>query len=268
MSTRFLLSGLLALFVCLPATAQTARVVDDDGWCRNDRWNNNGETYCEVREVTLDARDLLEVDGGTNGGIQVRGWDRNEIQIRAKVQGNARSEERAQELAEAVTIRTGSVIKADTPNSRNREWTSVSYRIYVPHNTDLELETHNGGIDIAEVTGDIDFDALNGGVTLERLAGDVRGSTTNGGLDVELDGDAWAGRGLDVKTTNGGVTVYVPQDYNADFETGTVNGRLNLDFPMMVSGRIDRTIRTTLGDGGAPVRVRTTNGGVDIRRGG
>lgn len=248
MTTRFLLFGLLALFVYLPAAAQTARVVDDEGWCRHDRWNQDGETYCEVREVTLDARDLLEVDGGTNGGIQVRGWDRDEIQIRSRVQGHARSEARARELAGAVTIRTGRVIEADTPDGRNHEWTSVSYRIYVPHNTDLALETHNGGIDIADVAGEIDFRALNGGVTLERLAGDVRGSTTNGGVDVALDGDAWSGSGLDVETTNGGVTVYVPENYSADFETGTV--------------------RTTLGDGGAPIRVRTTNGGVDIRRGG
>ncbi len=34
----------------------------------------------------------------------------------------------------------------------------------------------------------------------------------------------------------------------------------------MVQGRIDRVIRTRLGDGGPRIRVMTTNGGVVVRR--
>ena len=108
---------------------------------------------------------------------------------------------------------------------------------------------------------------VNGGVTVEDAAGDIQARTQNGGVNVRLDGRRWDGRGLDVETRNGGVTVDVPDGYSAELETGTVNGRLRIDFPItMRSGLIGRLVSTTLGSGGAPVRVLTTNGGVAIRR--
>jgi DUF4097 and DUF4098 domain-containing protein YvlB len=81
-----------------------------------------------------------------------------------------------------------------------------------------------------------------------------------------LTGDSWEGRGLDVETRNGGVKVSIPEDYSAELETGTVNGRVNIDFPVTVRGQIGRNIETKLGTGGAPIRVKTKNGGVTISR--
>jgi len=83
---------------------------------------------------------------------------------------------------------------------------------------------------------------------------------------VTLDGERWRGAGLDVRTQNGGVTVEVPQRYNAELETGTVNGRVDLDFPVTVSGRLGRSLTTKLGTGGPPIRVTTQNGGVALRQ--
>jgi hypothetical protein len=58
----------------------------------------------------------------------------------------------------------------------------------------------------------------------------------------------------------------VPEKYNAQLETGTVNGGMRIDFPITVQGTIGRRLTTKLGDGGPPVRVTTVNGGVTIRR--
>ncbi len=60
--------------------------------------------------------------------------------------------------------------------------------------------------------------------------------------------------------------VRIPEQYSARLETGTVNGGLNIDFPITVSGRVDRQITADLGAGGAPIRVRTHNGGVKISK--
>jgi DUF4097 and DUF4098 domain-containing protein YvlB len=76
----------------------------------------------------------------------------------------------------------------------------------------------------------------------------------------------WAGDGLDVKTTNGGVNLDVPENYNAHLETGTVNGGLRIDFPVTIEGRIDKRLSVDLGHGGRTIRVVTTNGGVVIRK--
>jgi len=58
----------------------------------------------------------------------------------------------------------------------------------------------------------------------------------------------------------------VPAAYSAELETETVNGRINIDFPVTMTRRIGRHITTTLGAGGPKIRAVTTNGGVTIRR--
>ncbi len=136
----------------------------------------------------------------------------------------------------------------------------------VPKSSNMDLETNNGGVSIDGVTGRLEFNTTNGGIRLDDVHGDVRGRTTNGGLDIRLTGSEWQGRGLDVTTTNGGIDLMVPRGYNARLETGTVNGGMRIDFPITVQGRIGRDISTDLGDGGTLIRVRTTNGGVDIRQ--
>jgi DUF4097 and DUF4098 domain-containing protein YvlB len=235
--------------------------------CRSDRWGGDDERACDVRETTIPARGgRIRVDGGQNGGITISGWDRNEIKVVARLQANGRTQRDAEDILKDIRVVTSSEIRAEGPSTGRREGWSVSFDVYVPRHTNLDLETHNGGIKIADVDGQIRFDAVNGGVKLAGLAGDVRGATENGGLSVTLDGDRWRGAGLDVRTQNGGVKLDVPTRYNADLETGTVNGHVDLDFPVTVSGRLGRTISTRLGGGGAPIRVRTTNGGVSIRQ--
>src|SRR5262249_7837648 len=135
-----------------------------------------------------------------------------------------------------------------------------------PRRCALSVKGHNGGISVSAVNGSIEFNTLNGGVTLNKLGGSVRGNTTNGGLNIILDGDHWDGEGLDALTTNGGITMSVPENYNAHLETSTVNGSMNFGFPITVQGRLNRDISIDLGSGGALVKAVTTNGGVNIRR--
>jgi hypothetical protein len=238
----------------------------DEEWCRN---RNDGDraTHCEVRDLTLDARRQLRVDGRSNGGVRVEAWNRNTIQVRARVQANAGSASDARELVSAVRIDEGPVLRAEGPSDlgRRESW-SVSYEIMVPRNTDLEIEASNGGIDVVGVNGTLELTTVNGGIHLASVAGDVRGRTSNGGVAVELSGDRWEGRGLDIETSNGGVRLLIPQGYSASLETGTVNGGVEIDFPVTLQGRIGRQLRTELGRGGAPIRVMTTNGGVSIRQ--
>ena len=240
----------------------------DDDPCRDRGWDDDDYRFCEVRDQTL-AAGPLTVDAGRNGGIRVEGWDRNEIQVRAIVQTHARSESDAKQLASGVQIVTGSGrVSATGPSTERREGWSVSFRINVPKRTNLDLNANNGGITITGVNGTIRFDTTNGGVRLSDLAGDVRGETRNGGVTVQLEGQRWDGAGLDVETTNGGVTLAIPDGYNADLTTGTVNGGFRTDFPITIQGELSprRGLSTTLGSGGAPVRVRTTNGGLRINR--
>lgn len=263
------LAALTCASVGVPAIATAApqaRTVQDDDWCRHD-YDDDEERYCEVREATLSAdRDVIKVDAGPNGGVRVEGWDKNEILVRAKVSTHATSESDARAMAQEIELDLGRTIRAEGPRTGRHEGWSVSYRVFVPRNSNLDLKSVNGGISIEDVSGEIGFRTTNGGVHLTGLAGDVNGSTTNGGVKIELTGDSWEGDGLDVRTTNGAVKIAVPDNYNARLESGTVNGGFRIDFPITVQGRIDRRIEAVLGDGGKTIRAFTTNGGVVVER--
>lgn len=250
-----------------PAVVVEQRSSDDP--CRDAGWDDDYYRSCEVRESTMPAGSLT-VDAGKNGGIRVAGWDRTEIRVRAIVSASARREEDAKQLASSVQVQAVSGRVSSTgPSTSGREWWSVSYRIDVPRHSDLDLNANNGGISLSSVNGTIKFDTTNGGVTLTDVGGDVRGATRNGGLNVVLSGDRWEGAGLDVETSNGGVNLTIPEGYNADLTTRTVNGGFRTDYPMTIQGELtaNRGLNATLGSGGPPVRVRTTNGGLRIRKG-
>ncbi len=256
------------IFISIPF-AQNSKIISGSDWClERNRTNYNGskEKHCEVREIRLDSRRSLSVDGKKNGGISIKSWDRDEILITAKVSVYSRNEDEAKEIVNNVSIKTNSTIEADVPKLGRKEAVSVDYRIYVPKQIDLDLVAFNGGISIKNVGGDIGFETLNGGLRLSNLSGKVTGETTNGGIKIELSGSEWIGEKFDVETTNGGIVFYIPEDYNAQLETGTVNGSMDFDFPVTISGRFGRELSVSLGNGGSLVRAMTTNGGIKIKR--
>ena len=266
MARTICLAAVLAAAVSLTTTAGTAQSRYDD--C-NDGGRSRQARYCEVRESTMPGVNPIDVDASPNGGISIRGWDRAEAHVRARIQTYADTMAEAQALASAVRIEaTGTIVRSDGPSQdrdNGRNW-SVSFEIQVPRTAMITLHTVNGGISIQDFRGTAKFTTRNGGVTLADVGGDIKGETSNGGLTVDLRGDRWDGAGLDVETHNGGVKVSVPENYSAVLETSTVNGRVSIDFPVTVSGSIGRQLTTTLGSGGAKIKATTVNGGVTIRR--
>lgn len=233
-----------------------------------DHGDRRSERFCEVREETIPVPGgTLVVDGRQNGGVAVIGWERNQVRVVARIAANARTEERARAIAGEITVRTGGGrISTEGPETTGREWWSVTFEVWAPRRSDLDLRAFNGGVAVEGVSGELRLETVNGGIHLESVGGNVIAATTNGGLHINLEGRRWEGRGLDARTTNGGVHLAIPAGYSAELETGTVNGGVDIEFPVMVRGRIGRRITTTLGDGGSPVRATTTNGGVRVRR--
>ena len=242
-------------------------------FCSNNNWSSDDKVSVnELREITVPASGGIGVDAGRNGGISVKGEERSDVLVRACVQAWGTSDDAAKAAASSIRINTSGTIKADGAEEKN--W-SVSYQILVPRATNLNLKAHNGGISISGVDGSSEFETLNGGVNLMNVSGSVKGRTTNGGVNVVLSGTSWRGSGLDVTTTNGGVNITMPEGYAANVETGTVNGGFKSDIPSLNITQEDvkgdwsarsraKRINHALNGGGAPIRVITTNGGIQI----
>jgi hypothetical protein len=247
-----------------PARLHAQQTTDD--WCREERGNRDRANVCEVRQFTVAATAGTLAVAGTNGGISVEGESRGDVHILAKVTATAETQQRAKAIADSVQLTpTLDRVEAEGPRTQNGEGWSVSYRLSVPRALNLSIKTTNGGIVIRDVESKVDFRTTNGGVKLSGLSGDVHGQTTNGGVDIDLEGSAWIGDGLDVQTTNGGVKIAVPDNYSAQLEASTNNGGFHSDFGGIARSQ-DRDLNLRLGGGGAPIKVRTSNGGVRVTK--
>ena len=226
---------------------------------------NDLVSYAETREQHLAPQSTNAIDPSANGSVVVHGWNNSDILVKACIQTAAGSDSEARALASQVDITRGpGQIRPHGPSTDSHRYWNLSYEVWVPNHSNLEISTNNGSISLESVEGRIQFRTLNGSVHLTQVGGDVDGTTTNGSLHVDLAGSSWSGRGLNATTTNGSIQLNVPENYSANVETSTVNGRVHVDFPVKVSGDVGKSLSFQLGSGGATIQARTTNGGVHI----
>ncbi len=267
---RFIVAFAILVGGSISAIAQNKWSYQDDG-CGATRWHGNpGNAFnLEIKEQTLSTPPKkLSIDTRKNGGVRIRGWERNEIFIRACVQAAGSDTDEARARTAAVRIESvEGVIRAVSPSDADGSYSfGASYDIRVPVNTDLTIKTNNGGINIYGISGSIEFDLNNGGAVFDKIQGGVRGQTINGNLTFNLSGDKWEGGGVDVRTTNGNILISFPENYSARIETGTRRGNFRVNFPIEKTPDNNYALDLNVGAGGAIIKAQTNSGQVSIQR--
>jgi len=88
----------------------------------------------------------------------------------------------------------------------------------------------------------------------------------NGSVSATLGRADWVGE-ADFTTVNGGITLTLPAGVNTEVHAETVNGDLDTDFPLTVTGRFGpRRLRGTIGNGGRTLNLTTVNGSIRLRK--
>src|SRR5262245_34845156 len=103
-----ILLPVIACFIGTSAFAQRERSErDDKDLSCNDNWDKGRPQNCVIKEQTIPASGgTITVDGKKNGGVSVKGWDRGEIFVRAKIQTWGDTEAEAQALTGQIQIET------------------------------------------------------------------------------------------------------------------------------------------------------------------
>ncbi len=257
-------AALLFAAVCLPLAAQ------QDNWCTERGWHSDGMvTHHEVREEHLAAAAQNVINPAQNGSIHVHGWSNSDILVKACVQSSAHDSGTAESIAKQVTITDGPgrvVAKGPSPTPEN-SWWSVSYDVWVPSSSSLELQAYNGSIRVEDTLGQIRAHSVNGSMTLKNVGGNVDGETTNGSLSIDLAAGASQAKELKLKTNNGSIHLQLPSSFNADVEASTVNGSVRNDFAEEQDGKHrSHNQKFTIGAGGSKIEADTINGSVHISR--
>ena len=264
---RLLLLPLVAAAAC----AQPARVLPADDWCdESGTWQ--GVRACEVRE-TMTRADALDLRV-FNGSLEVKEWDRSDVLVRARITVGAKTQAEAERaVRETVIAVDGGSVRAE-PGWAGDSQASVSYEIFAPRDTDLDLLATNGPVSVHGMDGRIRVTATNGPVFAHDLSGDVELRATNGPVEVDLGGSAWRGTGLTVSAHNGPITMSVPRDYSARLTATTNHGQISADGVRYAEATRRRgrstgdELEATLGRGGPLLSLEAHNGPVRLHPGG
>ncbi|HUV36479.1 MAG TPA: DUF4097 family beta strand repeat-containing protein [Patescibacteria group bacterium] len=261
MIKRTILLVLVLLFLSSPA-ALSAYVLKDT-WHRS---------FDVVEGVEFILRNV-------NGGIEIEGWERNEIDVSAEIKIKAPSKSKARELLEKLTfeVEAGSDrVRIDTERPRIRQvgllgsifgdktTITIGYTVKVPPRTILDIKNTNGGISVDAVEGRFDFRTVNGSITITSFSGEGEASTVNGAIECFIDAFP-AGGDLELKTVNGGIELALPEGAGGTLDARTANGRIGLDLDLRETVRIKRSsIKGVIGDGTGTIYLKTVNGGISI----
>jgi hypothetical protein len=149
-------------------------------------------------------------------------------------------------------------------NSVRNNDVRVDFVVRVPAGVRFEGHTVNGGIEADGLRSDVKVATVNGSVNIE-TSGFAQANTVNGNITCKLGSGPLTGD-LAFETVNGSVTLEMPAGLHADFRGSTVNGRIDSDFPILVTGQVSRrSLRGTIGNGGPELRVSTVNGSIRLR---
>ena len=239
------------------------------------------------KHYAVNGEPNLYVKAG-DGHVRVTSTDSKEITVRVSTEGYRIA-------ADEVTItesQDGSNVRVVVRVPRGARFCigycvrRLEIDVVVPRHSNLDLRTDDGNISVAHVVGDFRLHTGDGHMELHNLDGSLVASSGDGHISADgrfdrLDlssGDgrieAEAERGSTVASPwrlnsgDGSVTLRLPEDFSAELEATTGDGRVDVDFPInMERGRIrESRIRGRLNGGGGLITVHTGDGSIRILR--
>jgi DUF4097 and DUF4098 domain-containing protein YvlB len=200
------------------------------------------------------AGDAIVTIQNTAGSVEIRGWSRNEVEVKGDL---------GRDVEELLLERDGKEVRIEVRAPRgNNVRIGSDLEIRVPQGSSVEVSGVSNDIDIADVRGDLRLSVVSGDIDAEGSEGDIEIETVSGDVQVEGRGQEGDHR---FNTVSGDIDV---QNISGDLAMESVSGDL-----VLVDGTFRRvSLNTTSGDvifraglaGDGRLDVETINGDLDI----
>jgi hypothetical protein len=141
----------------------------------------------------------------------------------------------------------------------------VDFTVRLPKRVRLGATTVSGDVHVTGATAPLVASTVNGGVDVATSQGPVRAVSVNGDVRARMGAFGDTGE-VSLFTVNGSATAELPAQLDATVEASTVNGSIETDYPLEVSGKISKHLKGTLGDGGRKVHITTVNGSINLKK--
>lgn len=230
MKKLFVLGGIAAAVVLLSAACVIPVYISDYG-----QYTTRNVFH---RTIALDSGGTILIDNDA-GDIEIRGWDKNEVEITAEEDLGRRYGWRVGPYGRSMAgpkvdvdkMEDFLTIKARIPE-RERDIRPVHFTLNVPHSVNLkDVRNERGDIRIVDVYGKVGVNLEEGLINIENFSGSldlslVRGSVEAELLDVRKDDD------VRITTREGDITLFLQPEVNAKIEAATGNGSISSDFDL------------------------------------
>ena len=141
---------------------------------------------------------------------------------------------------------------------------AVRFTVQLPRAVLVDASTVNGQVTVADASAPVVVHTVNGAIRAATSRGPINATTVNGSIEATMGALAAEGD-VELQTVNGSITAVLPPDVDAQLDASTVNGRIETDYPIMVTGKVDpRHLSATLGAGGPRLALKTVNGSVRL----
>ncbi len=127
------------------------------------------------------------------------------------------------------------------------------------------VRTSGGSIRIEEMAGEVDADTSGGQIDILKTTGRVTAHTSGGGIHI-----GEAANAVEASTSGGGITVAMRSSSKFDVDAETSGGSVSSEFEVIgaVNSARHEHLRGSVNGGGPMLRLRTSGGGIHIRRAG
>jgi putative adhesin len=193
-----------------------------------------------------------------NGNITITSWAQPKAEVSVIRRGSA------DRSAQVFFSNNGGTLSIRAAGGRGNQ--DVRFEVKLPRElTRVELSSTNGVIKISDVKAEILVSGTNGAIELANVVGASKIRTTNGSIKASLL--EASDRSMEFESTNGGIELTVPPDFQADLDASTVHGSINIDdaFGVQVEkGVVGQRAKAEIGQGGERLRLSTTNGNIKL----
>jgi DUF4097 and DUF4098 domain-containing protein YvlB len=142
----------------------------------------------------------------------------------------------------------------------------------------IQIRSGDGSIRLDEVAGNLDLETTDGSIGLEATPSVLKARTGDGAIRVNINSETAMTDNWELTTSDGSVTVMLPAVFNAEIDAETSDGAVRASHPLLADERRGegdsrderresrRLLRSTMGDGGKLLRIRTGDGTIRIER--
>lgn len=246
------------------------------GMAYGDDWNRGYKVQGRPTLV-VDADDGNVIVSGESGngvhiGVHTEGWRiaPDEIEVNAQQDGN----------------RILVTLRKHKNGIHIHFHTSLEIRVTLPTDSDLDVHTRDGNLEvqrvngtqklrtgdgnafIRDVNGSVDVDTGDGNLNVDGRFEALSLRTGDGNIDAKVRSDSSVKTGWSIRTGDGNINLYLPSNFAADLDAHTGDGHVRSELPVTTttSSGQQNDLRGKLNGGGLPISIRTGDGNIEIWR--